>query len=72
VYEAARREGRFREDSGEGNVRTKDIDAEKILRITESVVLRKVVRDRSETLAIAQFDSLQGYVEERDSVVDKL
>lgn len=38
---------------------TKDINAEKVVRFAESVVLRKVGRDGSKTLAIARFDPFE-------------
>jgi hypothetical protein len=50
----------------------KYIDAEKLVRFAESMVLRKVGRDVSETLAIARFDPFQGYIEERDRTVNIL
>jgi hypothetical protein len=50
----------------------KDIDTEKLVRFAESVVLRKVGRDGSETLAIARFNPFQGYIEERDRTVNIL
>jgi hypothetical protein len=45
---------------------------EKIIRVAKNIVLGKVGRERSETLAIARFDFFKGYIEERNRFVNKL
>ena len=49
-----------------------NVDAEKILRVAKNAVLGKVGREGAETLAIARFDPLEGYIKERNRTVDKL
>jgi hypothetical protein len=53
-------------------VYTKYISALNKCTFTESVVLRKVGRDRSETLTIARLDPFKSYIEERDRTVNIL
>jgi hypothetical protein len=50
----------------------KNINMEKMIHVTKNVVLGKVGREGSETLAIARFDPLKGYIEEENRFVDKL
>lgn len=50
----------------------KNVNAEKNIRIAKNAVLGKVSREGAETLAIARFDSLEGYIEERNRIVNKL
>jgi hypothetical protein len=49
-----------------------NVNAEKIIRVAKNAVLGKVGREGSETLAIARFDPLEGYIEERNRTVNKL
>jgi hypothetical protein len=50
----------------------KNVNMEKMIRVAKSAVLGKVGREGSETLAIARFDPLEGYIEEENRFVDKL
>jgi hypothetical protein len=43
-----------------------------MIRVAKNVVLGKVGKEGSETLAIARFDPLEGYIEERNRFVNKL
>jgi hypothetical protein len=50
----------------------KNVNMEKMICVAKSAVLGKVGREGSETLAIARFDPLEGYIEEENRFVDKL
>jgi hypothetical protein len=49
----------------------KNVNAEKIIRVAKNAALGKVGREGSETLAIARFNPLEGYIEERNRTVNK-
>jgi hypothetical protein len=48
------------------------VNAEIIIRLTKNAVLGKVGGEGSETLAIARFEALKDYTEERNRFVNKL
>lgn len=52
----------------------KNVNAENIIFYVsqKNAVLGKVGREGAETLAIARFDPLEGYIEERNRIVNKL
>jgi hypothetical protein len=50
----------------------KNVNMEKMIRVGKSVVLGKVGREGTETLAIARFDTFEGYIEEKNRFVEHL
>jgi hypothetical protein len=50
----------------------KNVNMEKIIRVAKNVVLGKVGREGSETLAIARFNPPEDYIKEGNRFVDKL
>ena len=50
----------------------KNVNVEIIIRLTKNAVLGKVGGEGLETLAIARFEPLEGYIEERNRFVNKL
>ena len=64
----------FQVDVGEvvDGLPAKNVNAEKVIRVAKNAMLGKVGREGAETLAIARFDPLEGYIEERNRIVNKL
>jgi hypothetical protein len=50
----------------------KNVNIEKVICVAKSAVLGKVGREGLETLVIARFDPLEGYIKEENRFIDKL
>lgn len=50
---------------------TQNINVEKLVGFAENAVLGKVGRQSPEALAIARFNPLESYIEERDRTMNK-
>lgn len=50
----------------------RNVNAEEIISVAQNAVLGEVGREGAETLAIARSESLEGYIEERNRIVNKL